>query len=525
VAGRDGAVLRTWNVSWRQIATATAPVCLLVTLYAPFITAGCVARTPAAEPDATLRIGVRDTDEARDVIRSFLFAEGLLAIDWQGRPTKRLASDWGWEKDGRALRVHLRAGIRFHDGTPVTASAAVEAIRQQVAKGKARGFEAVGGIEAVDERTILFHLSRPDGFLPGALAGLSIVDERKPNIGTGPFRLVENPTRLKAVRNPTYYRGLPGIETIEVISYPTPRASWVGLMRGDVDMALDVSKESVEFLEGAARFAIYPSIQPYYIPLVFNLRNPILARVEVRRAIAEAIDRTEIVSQAMRKRGQAAEADDPIWPSHWAYNYNSAARHHAFNLSAARVRLDAAGLPVRPAAPGQRASRFQLKCMFYNVDPQFERIALLLQRQLAAAGIDLVLEGLNGTEMKTRLQAGQFDSYLFQLTSGRDVSWVYRFWHSPHGALGPVMQNTGYRGADDVLDRLRQARDEDENGIRKAVADVRQRFYDDVPAVFLAWTETTRALDKRFDFGDANDPDIFSNMWRWELASTKSAAR
>lgn len=490
-----------------------------------------MARTPAAEPDATLRIGVRETDEAGGVIRSFLFAEGLLAIDWQGRPIPRLASDWAWEKSGRALRVRLRPGIRFHDDTPLTASAAIEIIRQQIAKDakkKARGFEAVDAIEAVDDRTILFHLSRPDGFFPSALAGLSIVDERKPNVGTGPFRLVadpRDPSRLEAVRNPTYYRGLPDIESIQVISYPTPRASWVGLMRSDVDMALDISKESVEFLEGAARFAIYPSIQPYYIPLVFNIRNPVLARVEVRRAIAEAIDRKEIVSQAMRKRGQAADADDPVWPMHWAYSYNSAALRYPFNISAARVRLDAAGLPMRPAAPGQRASRFQLKCMFYNVDPQFERIALLLQRQLAAVGIDLVLEGLNGSEMTTRLQAGHFDSYLFQLTSGRDVSWVYRFWHSPHGALGPVMQNTGYRGADDVLDRLRQARDEDENDIRRAVADVRQRFYDDVPAVFLAWAETTRALDKRFNFGDTSDPDILGNMWRWQRAPTKTASR
>jgi len=525
VASRDGAVLRLWNTPGRRISTATALVCLVVTLYASFITTGCVASTPAAEPDATLRIGVRDTDEARDVIRSFLFAEGLLAIDWQGRPIPRLASDRAWEKDGRALRVHLRSGIRFHDGTPLTAAAAVESIRQQIAKETARGFEAVDRVEAIDERTILFHLSRPDGFLPSALAGLSIVDEHTPNVGTGPFRLVadpKDPNRLEAVRNTTYYRGMPDIASIRVISYPTPRASWVGLMRGDVDMALDISKESVEFLEGAARFDRYPSIQPFYIPLVFNVRNPVLARVEVRRAIAEAIDRTEIVSQAMRKRGQAAEADDPIWPVHWAYTNRD---HHAFNLSAARFRLDRAGFPVRPSAPGRRASRFQLKCMFYNVDPQFERIALLLQRQLAAAGIDLVLEGLNGAEMRARLKAGQFDTYLFQLTSGRDVSWTYRFWHSPHGALGPVMQNTGYTGADDVLDRLRQARDEDENDIRSAVADVRQRFYDDVPAIFLSWAETTRALDKRFNFGDTSDPDILGNMWRWQRASTKSASR
>ena len=175
---------------------------------------------------------------------------------------------------------------------------------------------------------------------------------------------------------------------------------WVGLMRNDVDMALEINKESVEFLKGAARFETYTSIQPYYIPLVFNIRNPMLARVDVRRAIADAINRKEIVSQGMR--GQAQEAEDPVWPFHWSYN--TAPPGRTFKPEMARERLDAAGLPVRAAAPGRRASRFQLKCMFYNRDPQFERIGLLLQRQLAAVGIDLVLEGLTGPEMQNRLR-------------------------------------------------------------------------------------------------------------------------
>jgi len=466
-----------------------------------------------------LRIGARTSAEAPKVLRSFLFAEGLLAVDWQGRPTPRLATDWAWEEDGRALRVHLRPDVRFHDNTPVTAPIAVEIIRQQLPKTETRGFEAVESVEAIGERTILIHLTRPDGFLLGALAGLSIVDDRKPNIGTGPFRLVPNTPGLEAVRNDVYYRGAPGIARIQVKSYPTSRASWVGLMRGEVNMALEINKESVEFLEGAARFESYSSIQPYYIPLVFNIRNPMLARVEVRRAIADAVNRDEIVLQGMRSRGQVA--DDPVWPFHWAYN--AAQRSRTFKPETARDKLDAAGLPIRPAAARRRASRFQLKCMFYNGDPQFERIGLLLQRQLAAVGIDLVLEGLTAIEMQNRLQRGEFDSYLFQLTSGRDMSWAYRFWHSPDGALGKVMQNTGYSGADDVLDRLRQARSEED--IRIGVGDVRQRFYDDVPAVFLAWTKTTRAVDARFDVGNQNDPDIFANLWRWQVASPQMAAR
>jgi peptide/nickel transport system substrate-binding protein len=417
------------------------------------------------------------------------------------------------------LRIRLRPDVHFHDGTPVSAAAVVKILKQKIAKPQSMGFEAVSGIEAAPDGSLVFHVSRPDGFLTSALATTLITDDEKPDVGTGPFRLVPEKENLEAVRNAAYYRGAPEIDRVEIRPYPTARSTWVGLLRNEVDMALEVNKDSVDLLEGAAKFRLVFSIQPFYIPFVFNLRNPILARKEVRRAISDAINRDEIVSQGMRNRGQVA--DDPVWPFHWAYN--AAARPHIADPVRARERLDAAGLPVRPAVAGRRASRFQLKCLFYNVDPQFERIGLLLQRQLAAVGIDLVLQGLNERQLVTRLGTGDFDSYLFQLTSGRDVSWAYRFWHSPKGALGQVMQNTGYDGADAVLDRLRQARGEQD--IRVAIGDLRQRFYEDVPAVFLAWPQITRAVDSRFDIGNPSDPDIFANLWRWHLVSGQTASR
>lgn len=444
-----------------------------------------------------------------------------MAIDGQGRPTPRLAeSQPVWENNGLTLRVNLRAGVRFHDDTPVTTEVVAAILRPNI--GKSPGFEAVKTIEARDPQTILFHLSRPDGFLPSVLGNTSIVDPKKPNIGTGPFKLIPGSSPLEAVRNSSYYRGQPGIERIQVIPYATPRASWAGLMRREVNMALEINRESAEFLEGATQFEVYSSIQPYYIPLVFNFRNPILARPEVRRAISEAINRDEIVSQGTRGKGQVAEADDPIWPSHWAYN-KPAARRYSYSPNAARLRLDAAGLPLRPAVAGHRASRFQLKCVFYNAEPPFERIALLLQRQLAAVGIDLVVEGLDGNGMRNRLRDGQFDAYLYRLNSGRDLTWAYRFWHSPSGALGTVLQNTGYNGADAVLDRLRQARQDED--IRIGVGDLRRRFYEDVPAVILAWTQVTRAVDARFDMGDRSNPEILANMYLWRLATVQTASR
>ena len=83
------------------------------------------------------------------------------------------------------------------------------------------------------------------------------------------------------------------------------------------------------------------------------------------------------------------------------------------------------------------------------------------------------------------------------------------------------MQQTAYSGADHVLDRLREARSDSE--VRVAVADLRQRFYEDVPAVFIAWVEATRAVESHFDVGEPSDPEMLANLWRWRVRTAPKA--
>ncbi len=492
-------------------------MCLAAILLGSLSLGGCSQREQASSQIVTLRLGSQNVAEARGVLTELLFAEPLLVMDWHGRPAPWLATGWQWLDDGRTLEVRLRPDVTFHDGSPFTADSVAAILRQRVKADPRQLFEYVTAIETPDEHTLVLRLSRADAFLLGALAGTLVVDYDKPDIGTGPFRLLSRTPLIQAERNDGYYRGTPGIDRVQIVTYDTQRAAWAAMMRGDVDMVQEVNREVVEFLEGSSRFEMYSSIRHFYIPLVFNLRHPILKHVEVRRALAEAINRGEIVKEVMRGHGQIA--DDPVWPSHWAYN--SAARTYTYNPQAARIRLDAAGFPVRRSSDSGMPSRFQIKCLFYNRDFQFERIALLLQRQLAEVDVELVLEGADTTVIMSRIARGDFESYLFQLTSGKSFDWTYRFWHSP--TPGAAYQDTGYAGADEALDRLREALQDSD--VRAAVADLRQRFYEDVPAAFIAWPETTRAVDARFDIGDRSNPDIFASLWRWRAAAPDRGTR
>jgi ABC-type transport system substrate-binding protein len=371
-------------------------------------------------------------------------------------------------------------------------------------------------IEAVGDTTVLFRLKRPDTFLVDALATIPVVDG---DIGTGPFKLrAHTPTTIEGDRNESYYRGRPGLARVQVTAYDRQRTAWAAMMRGDVDMLQEIALESVDFFEGASEIKTLSTIRPYYIPLVFNLRHPILGRLDVRRALTDAVNRDEIVAQAMR--GHGMPADDPIWPFHWAYS--AAARRFTYNPATAKMRLDTGGFPIQPATPGHMASRFRLTCAFWREGPQLERIALLLQRQFAAIGVDLDLEPLSMQDLIKRMRAGRFDMYLMTLTSGRTFQRTYQFWHSPSSA-GATYQDTGYAGVDAILERLRAARTDAE--IREGVADLRERFYEDVPAAFLAWPETTRAISTRFHLADPDEKDIFVHIWEWRPDVVRRAER
>ena len=130
------------------------------------------------------------------------------------------------------------------------------------------------------------------------------------------------------------------------MNYQTQRKAWTALMRGEIDMLHEVRREAAEFVEAESTVKAYSFPRPYYIPLVFNVRHPVLKKVEVRKAISEAMDKVALVRDGMSGRG--TPADGPISPKHWSYS--PPAEPFVFSPAAARLRLDKAGLLTRPNA-------------------------------------------------------------------------------------------------------------------------------------------------------------------------------
>ena len=461
-----------------------------------------------------MRIGIGSPartsgDSGAGAIVNLLKGDPWLTNKADGRPGERIATGWSWDDSGTTLRLKLRRDVSFHDETPLTPAIAAAALRRQTLPGGQFSFQSVASIEPEGDDTVVVRLKEPNSFIVPDLTAVLVVKPENRTIGTGPFQLVRmdnGGATLSAF--PRYYRGRPALAGIEVRNYPTQRNAWTAMMRGDVDMLYDVSRDAAEFIEAETTVNAFSFPRPYYISLAFNVRRPVLRNPQVRQAINEALDRAALVRDGMRGRG--TPADGPVSPHNWAYSPPPVP--FTYDPAAARRRLDAAGFPARMSAERAVPIRFSFDCLVFADDTRFDRIALLVQKQLADVGIDMRLVPVSITESPTRVEAGEFDAFLWEM-SGRSLSRVYEFWRSRDRAV----INSGYTAADAVLDRIRAARSEEET--RGAVAELARVMHDDPPAAFLTWQQTSRAVLTTFDVGRDDNRDVFTNLWLWRPAA------
>jgi peptide/nickel transport system substrate-binding protein len=454
-------------------------------------------------------------DGVRAIVRN-VTVETPLAIAWDGRLLPRAVENWTWLPDNLGLRLRLRPKVYFHDGTPLTSDLAASILTDALKGATSSSIVSV----TAEGPDVVIKTSQPEGFLPADLATVDLVLPNKPAIGIGPFKRVSDDSPIVLDRFDAYYQGRPAIDRIEVINYPTQRGAWASMMRGQINMLYEVSADAADFQEAESAVQTHTFVRAYYIHLLFNLRHPVFKSREVRQALNEAVDKQRIVDVGMRKRGMVL--DTPVWPFHWAYS--AAQRTFAYNPDAARLRLDAAGYPEgRERVQGRMPSRFHFTCRVVAGDPALERIALLVQKQLFDIGVDMEVQPISFGDMAEKhLFTGNYEAVLIPTLGSRPLDFLYSVWHSPPRGSTRAIQS-GYTSADRALDRLRAAIADDD--VRSAVADLQRVFFEEPPAVFLAWITATRVLTNDFQIPDQGPSDIMPAIRLWQPVRPTVAAR
>ncbi len=323
--------------------------------------------------------------------------QGLYAPSLDGKTLQpQLATGYDLSADKTTWTFHLRPGVKFSDGTPMTSADVVFSIDEARAKNALFGYlyGAIDTVVASDPQTVVIHTTTPYAPLLADLAlysaGVVPKDyEGKPRdqfyqhpVGTGPFMLDTwvKGSYVRLVRNPHYWqKGKPYLDSITFRMVPDDNTRILQLQGNQVDLIFDPPFAAVSSLRDnkAVTVTAFPYAAPYLWTL--NEHTAPLADVHVRRAMSLAIDRTAIVKAALAGMGAPSGS---ILPMTLVPPPPDGAR---FDLTAARAELAQSAFP----------NGFTLKVNISAGDFVQSTVAQILQQELKPLNIQLVANPLD----------------------------------------------------------------------------------------------------------------------------------
>jgi ABC-type transport system substrate-binding protein len=397
-------------------------------------TRGGVFRLLVEAPHCLDPVSVDSVYDALPVGQIF---DGLVALDPGLNIVPALADAWKISRDGRVYEIHLREGVRFHDGTPLAASDVVFSLRRLLdpkhasdtigasylmvvdgapaySAGRSR---ELPGIVALDPHRVEIRLTRPYlSFLYVlAMDDLRIVPEkavksmgeaafRRAPVGTGPFRFGSwTDVELTLDANPHYFAGAPYLDQV-VILFPRPGERDAGngrFARGEIEIVEPTSDTLPAMLKDPTiEVHRYQDLSLSFMGM--NTGIPPLDDERIRRAVAHAIDRHALAGLAPQTRREAQGILPPGLPS-----YSPAAKALPFDREASKRLLAEAGHPGgRGIAP----------LRFYTAQAGSSAVVksiAQLRSDFAAIGLTLDVHEVTWRELNDRIEG--HDAQLFQL--------------------------------------------------------------------------------------------------------------
>ncbi len=426
-----------------------------------------------------------------------LVCPGLTGRDPSGRLVAELGDRWDWETPTR-LHFHLRAGVVFHDGSPLESQDVAETYRSILdpATGSvyAGAFDEVASIETPSREDVVFVLRSPSAPLlqdlvqPGVMKrGLTKEAQRLP-ICAGPYRATafrrDDAVELEAF--PRYWGGAPPTAKLVFRIVPDATIRVLEVAHGSVDLVQnDFPPYFLPVLKSEPHVRVETHTGRNVKYLVFNLKHPALKDLRVRRAIGAAIDRDALIHYKLSGLGRPATGvlapEDPF--------YSGDVARVTHDVALAEKLLDEAGFPR-----GANGTRLSLE---YKTSTNETAIAVakLIKHDLGEAGIAVSIRPSEWGTFFGDILNGDFQIYT--LTSPAIADPDFHRWLLSSGNIPPAGSTSnrgGYRNEE--LDALLEAGGAETREVeRRAIyAKVQRIVARDLP-VFPLWYETIVAAE------------------------------
>lgn len=464
---------------------------------------------------------------------SRLIFSSLVTYDLDSKVKSDLALTWKPSSDGKVYTVVLRKDAQWHDGQPVTADDVVFTINlmknpltrsQQYFDGTWRGIS----VAKVDDHTVTFTLPSPYAPFPHAL-NFGVLPEHKlknisPSrlrespfnrnpIGSGPFKfrnlqvLSADQERLvlHMAANEEYYGGTPLLERFQIHTYQNHDELRKGFLTSEVNAATDLTAGDVDTIKTQVG-----DVQDANVKLhngvygIFRNDSPILADVNVRQALVQAVNRPEVFKSL---GGQGRLLEGPLVPEQTeAIRGLSQAK---FNKKAAEDKLTAAGWTRTGQGVRTKDGQKLQLTVVSRQDGDYPALLAQLSKYWRAVGVDVRTQLVPARTIEGNILIPRaYDILLYELELGADPD-VYAYWHASQAR--PNARNlANYKSgiADDALSSAR-ARSETELRDAKYRTFVDQ-WLKDAPAIALYQptlhyiaSENTRTISPNSTIPDA----------------------
>ncbi len=341
----------------------------------------------------------------------------LLCLEADGSLTPALAESYEVSDDGLVYTFHLRQGVKFHNGTEMTA----EDVKFTFDKGAAGPLGSALFINydhcnIIDDYTVEIVLSSPFAAFPygvasrlGGICCKSYWDEvgdegyLEAPVGTGAYKFVEyvNADHVTLEAFEDYWRGAPAIKNVTIALVADVNTQILGLQNGDYDVMRDPSIEMCQRFDSMNGISTSIGDSTARITMTLNAWSGIGKDINFRKAVQSAVNKNDI--NAAVNNGQATILDIDICPMYGGYPDN----------------VEPVPYDVEKAKEYLAASSYNGETFAINVQAgtTYETVAKIIQAQLLDIGINCTVDAVDNMTYQDKLSNRNYDASIINEAS------------------------------------------------------------------------------------------------------------
>ncbi|MBV9095036.1 MAG: ABC transporter substrate-binding protein [Streptosporangiaceae bacterium] len=368
-----------------------------------------------------------------------------------GKTTPMLATSWKWGAGNKTLTFTIRQGVKWSDGTPMTAADVAytfnllkkySALDLTGVWSVLSSVTAAGSTVTLDFSTVavpyFYYIADQTPIVPqhiwSTIANPATAPIGHP-VGTGPYLMSKcTPSNITYTANPHYWQ--PGLPKVAKIQYP----AYTSNTTANNDLANGTAQWGAQYIPGINAF--YTSKSPDYhywfpptvnVSLIPNLTNPLLANAKVRQAISYAINRQQVSTIGESSYEPPANQTGVVTPTFSGTLDHSAlaAWGNGYDPAKAKSLLTSAGF--HPGSDGimVNAAGQRLAFTVINIGDYSDWVASMqvIEQQLKAVGIAVTPDNLSSTDFDADLYYGKYQlAYYDQQTFGPSAYYELNNW-------------------------------------------------------------------------------------------------